>query len=69
MNLIKQFTPLYLYMQVIEYIQFLQEKLQIYEQTYEGWNQEPTKLTPWVKLFGMVQCEHFLYLYTLDLDL
>lgn len=54
MNLIKQFTPLYLYMQVIEYIQFLQEKIQIYEQTYEGWNQEPTKLTPWVKLFGMV---------------
>ncbi|KAG4925958.1 hypothetical protein JHK87_051498 [Glycine soja] len=34
-------------LEVIEYIQFLQEKLQIYEQTYEGWNQEPTKLTPW----------------------
>ncbi|RZB98761.1 Transcription factor BIM2 isoform B [Glycine soja] len=25
----------------------LEEKIQIYEQTYEGWNQEPTKLTPW----------------------
>ncbi|KAJ1406493.1 Myc-type, basic helix-loop-helix [Sesbania bispinosa] len=34
-------------LEVIEYIQFLQEKLQIYEQTYEGWNQEPTKLIPW----------------------
>ncbi|XP_004491946.1 transcription factor BIM2-like isoform X2 [Cicer arietinum] len=34
-------------LEVIEYIQFLQEKLQIYEQSYEGWNQEPTKLTPW----------------------
>ncbi|KAL5177014.1 Transcription factor BIM2 [Glycine soja] len=34
-------------LEVIEYIQFLQEKIQIYEQTYEGWNQEPTKLTPW----------------------
>ncbi|KAL2329768.1 hypothetical protein Fmac_017349 [Flemingia macrophylla] len=34
-------------LEVIEYIQFLQEKLQIYEQSYEGWNQEPTKLVPW----------------------
>ncbi|KAL1322900.1 hypothetical protein HN51_067913 [Arachis hypogaea] len=34
-------------LEVIEYIQFLQEKLQIYEQTCEGWNQEPTKLIPW----------------------
>ncbi|TKY65022.1 Transcription factor BIM2 [Spatholobus suberectus] len=34
-------------LEVIEYIQFLQEKLQIYEQSYEGWNQEPTKLIPW----------------------
>ncbi|KAL5095743.1 hypothetical protein RYX36_000070 [Vicia faba] len=34
-------------LEVIEYIQFLQEKLQIYEQSYEGWNQEPSKLVPW----------------------
>ncbi|XP_058756710.1 transcription factor BIM2-like [Vicia villosa] len=34
-------------LEVIEYIQFLQEKLQIYEQSYEGWNQEPSKLIPW----------------------
>ncbi|XP_027352302.1 transcription factor BIM2 [Abrus precatorius] len=34
-------------LEVIEYIQFLQEKIQIYEQSYEGWNQEPTKLIPW----------------------
>ncbi|XP_027926322.1 transcription factor BIM2 [Vigna unguiculata] len=34
-------------LEVIEYIQFLQEKLQIYEQSYEGWSQEPTKLIPW----------------------
>lgn len=41
-------------LEVIEYIQFLQEKLQIYEHSYEGWSQEPTKLVPWVKLFGTV---------------
>ncbi|XP_050914007.1 transcription factor BIM2 isoform X2 [Lathyrus oleraceus] len=34
-------------LEVIEYIQFLQEKLQIYEHSYEGWNQEPSKLIPW----------------------
>ncbi|KAI4352362.1 hypothetical protein L6164_006623 [Bauhinia variegata] len=34
-------------LEVIEYIQFLQEKLQLYEQSYQGWNQEPTKLVPW----------------------
>ncbi|KAI4346743.1 hypothetical protein L6164_007614 [Bauhinia variegata] len=34
-------------LEVIEYIQFLQEKLQLYEQSYQGWSQEPTKLTPW----------------------
>ncbi|KAK7273273.1 hypothetical protein RIF29_14322 [Crotalaria pallida] len=34
-------------LEVIEYIHFLQEKLQIYEQSYEGWNQEPMKLIPW----------------------
>ncbi|XP_054788747.1 transcription factor BIM1-like isoform X1 [Prosopis cineraria] len=34
-------------LEVIEYIQFLQEKLQMYEQSYQGWNQEPMKLIPW----------------------
>ncbi|KAK4279996.1 hypothetical protein QN277_011682 [Acacia crassicarpa] len=34
-------------LEVIEYIQFLQEKIQMYEQSYQGWNQEPMKLIPW----------------------
>ncbi|XP_052195739.1 transcription factor BIM2-like [Diospyros lotus] len=34
-------------LEVIQYIQFLQEKLQLYEGSYQGWNQEPTKLMPW----------------------
>ncbi|KAK6255858.1 hypothetical protein SCA6_017163 [Theobroma cacao] len=34
-------------LEVIEYIQFLQEKLQMYEGSYQGWSQEPTKLIPW----------------------
>ncbi|KAF9624474.1 hypothetical protein IFM89_011482 [Coptis chinensis] len=33
--------------QVIEYIQYLQEKVNRYETSYQGWNQEPAKLTPW----------------------
>ncbi|PPR80707.1 hypothetical protein GOBAR_AA40008 [Gossypium barbadense] len=33
--------------QVIEYIQFLQEKVHIYEGAYQGWNHEPSKLMPW----------------------
>jgi len=49
------------YVQVIEYIHFLQEKLQIYEHSYEGWNQEPTKLIPWVKLFGSVSVFNFYF--------
>ncbi|XP_010999420.1 PREDICTED: transcription factor BIM2-like isoform X2 [Populus euphratica] len=35
-------------LEVIEYIQFLQEKLQMYEGSYEGWSQEPAKLLPWI---------------------
>lgn len=35
-------------MQVIEYIQFLQEKVHKYEGLYQGWNQEPAKFSPWV---------------------
>ncbi|KAK2663461.1 hypothetical protein Ddye_002035 [Dipteronia dyeriana] len=34
-------------LEVIEYIQFLQEKVQKYEGPYVGWNQEPAKLMPW----------------------
>ncbi|OVA16896.1 Myc-type [Macleaya cordata] len=34
-------------LEVIEYIQFLQEKVQKYEGPYQGWNQEPMKLRPW----------------------
>ncbi|PIA63281.1 hypothetical protein AQUCO_00200952v1 [Aquilegia coerulea] len=34
-------------LEVIEYIQYLQEKVNRYEVSYQGWNQEPTKLTPW----------------------
>lgn len=36
-----------LLLEVIEYIQFLQEKLQMYEGPYQGWTQEPSKLMPW----------------------
>ncbi|KAH9606210.1 hypothetical protein KSS87_021764 [Heliosperma pusillum] len=37
-----------LLLEVIEYIQFLQEKLQVYEGSYQQvWHQDPTKLTPW----------------------
>ncbi|MCL7027684.1 hypothetical protein MKW94_027415 [Papaver nudicaule] len=34
-------------LEVIEYIQFLQEKVTKYEGPYQGWNQEPTKLMSW----------------------
>ncbi|KAK9113903.1 hypothetical protein Syun_020700 [Stephania yunnanensis] len=34
-------------LEVIEYIQFLQEKVHRYESSYQGWNQEPLKVTPW----------------------
>uniref|UniRef100_A0A2P2LRP8 BHLH domain-containing protein n=1 Tax=Rhizophora mucronata TaxID=61149 RepID=A0A2P2LRP8_RHIMU len=33
---------------VIEHVQFLQEKVKKYEGSYQGWNQEPTKLVTWV---------------------
>ncbi|XP_058228017.1 transcription factor BIM1 isoform X3 [Rhododendron vialii] len=36
-------------LEVIEYIQFLQEKVDKYEGSYQGWNQEPPKLMPWQK--------------------
>ncbi|XP_031285643.1 transcription factor BIM2-like [Pistacia vera] len=34
-------------LEVIEYIQFLRDKLNMYEGSYQGWSQEPTKLMPW----------------------
>ncbi|KAA8530481.1 hypothetical protein F0562_005190 [Nyssa sinensis] len=34
-------------LEVIQYIQFLQEKLHLYEGSYQGWSQEPSKLMPW----------------------
>lgn len=35
-------------LQVIEYVQYLQERVQKYEGSYQGWSQEPSKLMPWV---------------------
>ncbi|KAJ6759724.1 TRANSCRIPTION FACTOR BIM1 [Salix purpurea] len=34
-------------LEVIEYVQFLQEKVQKYEGSYQGWNHELAKLGPW----------------------
>ncbi|XWS51272.1 hypothetical protein CRYUN_Cryun12cG0162400 [Craigia yunnanensis] len=34
-------------LEVIEYIQFLEEKVHKYEGTYQGWNHEPSKLMSW----------------------
>ncbi|KAF7809002.1 Transcription factor BIM2 [Senna tora] len=34
-------------LEVIEYVQYLQEKVQKYEGSYQGWTNEPTKLMPW----------------------
>ncbi|PSR89096.1 Transcription factor like [Actinidia chinensis var. chinensis] len=34
-------------LEVIEYIQYLQEKVHKYEGSYQGWDQEPPKLMPW----------------------
>jgi hypothetical protein len=33
---------------VIEYIRFLQEKVHKYEASYPDWNQDDSKLMPWV---------------------
>ncbi|PPD69946.1 hypothetical protein GOBAR_DD33180 [Gossypium barbadense] len=35
-------------LEVIEYIQFLQEKVHKHERAYQGWNHEPSKLMPWL---------------------
>ncbi|XP_030547852.1 transcription factor BIM2 isoform X2 [Rhodamnia argentea] len=42
-------------LEVIEYIRFLQEKIQMYEGSYPGYNQEPSKLTPWRSNTGTVE--------------
>ncbi|KAL3824704.1 hypothetical protein ACJIZ3_020733 [Penstemon smallii] len=34
-------------LEVIEYIQFLQEKVNKYESSYDVWNHEPAKMMPW----------------------
>ncbi|XP_073272924.1 transcription factor BIM3-like isoform X3 [Primulina huaijiensis] len=44
-----------LLLEVIQYIQFLQEKLQMYEGSYQGWSPEPTKLAPWKINYGPVE--------------
>ncbi|PIN17565.1 hypothetical protein CDL12_09778 [Handroanthus impetiginosus] len=42
-------------LEVIQYIQFLHEKLQMYEGSCQGWSPEPTKLTPWKINSGPVE--------------
>ncbi|XVE91688.1 hypothetical protein REPUB_Repub01dG0032000 [Reevesia pubescens] len=42
-------------LEVIEYLQFLQEKVQKYEGSYQGWSSEPTKLMPWRNSHWRVQ--------------
>ncbi|PPS08034.1 hypothetical protein GOBAR_AA12607 [Gossypium barbadense] len=37
-------------LEVIEYVQYLQEKVQKYEDSYQGWSSEPAKLMPWFLL-------------------
>ncbi|XP_055825947.1 transcription factor BIM2-like [Solanum dulcamara] len=42
-------------LEVIQYIKFLQEKLQMYEGTNQGWSAEPSKLLPWGSTPGPVE--------------
>ncbi|XP_047314778.1 transcription factor BIM2-like [Impatiens glandulifera] len=42
-------------LEVIQYIQFLQEKTQMYEGSYQGWSHEPSKLIPWRTHSGPVE--------------
>ncbi|KAK7275039.1 hypothetical protein RIF29_16145 [Crotalaria pallida] len=42
-------------LEVIEYVQYLQEKVQKYEGSYPGWNPEPSKLMPWRNSHWRVQ--------------
>uniref|UniRef100_J3MU13 BHLH domain-containing protein n=2 Tax=Oryza brachyantha TaxID=4533 RepID=J3MU13_ORYBR len=38
-------------LEVIEYIRFLQEKVQKYEVSYPEWNQENAKIVPWTNIY------------------
>ncbi|PSS13498.1 Transcription factor like [Actinidia chinensis var. chinensis] len=42
-------------LEVIEYVQHLQEKVQKYEGSHQGWGSEPTKLMPWRNSHWRVQ--------------
>ncbi|KAK6928050.1 Myc-type, basic helix-loop-helix (bHLH) domain [Dillenia turbinata] len=42
-------------LEVIEYIQFLQERLRLYEGSFQGWSQEPTKSMPWRNDHGPIE--------------
>ncbi|KAF8039186.1 hypothetical protein BT93_B1670 [Corymbia citriodora subsp. variegata] len=42
-------------LEVIDYVRYLQEKLHKYEDSYQGWNSEPTKLMPWRNSHWRVQ--------------
>ncbi|KAF4402721.1 hypothetical protein G4B88_012506 [Cannabis sativa] len=42
-------------LEVIEYVQFLQEKVHKFEGSYQGWSAEPTKLIPWRNSHWRVQ--------------
>ncbi|KAL0461547.1 UNVERIFIED_CONTAM: Transcription factor BIM2 [Sesamum latifolium] len=42
-----QISNKFILVQVIQYIQFLQEKLQMYEGSCQGWSPEPAKFSPW----------------------
>ncbi|KAJ8774662.1 hypothetical protein K2173_017108 [Erythroxylum novogranatense] len=42
-------------LEVIKYVQYLQEKVQKYESTYQGWGSEPTKLMPWRNIHWRVE--------------
>jgi hypothetical protein len=42
-------------LEVIEYVQYLQEKVQKHEGSYQGWSSEPTKLMPWRNSHWRVQ--------------
>ncbi|XP_061363124.1 transcription factor BIM2 [Gastrolobium bilobum] len=42
-------------LEVIDYVQYLQEKVQKYEGSYQGWSQEPSKLMPWRNSHWRVQ--------------
>ncbi|CAL0315270.1 unnamed protein product [Lupinus luteus] len=42
-------------LEVIDYVQYLQEKVQKYEGSYPGWSPEPSKLMPWRNSHWRVQ--------------